>query len=471
MRRATTLLIAALALIAARVDAYPLDGWEETGIDRLKAYDLMRDYLLRIGQLRPGSLRGTAEIQLRLLDRPDLERPEPSQEFSEQIRVQLGADADKYGVALLDLSNPDQPLYAEHNPMMASNPGSVGKLVVLLAWFQALADVYPDDVGARQRLMRETEVVADEFIRNDHHVVPVWEPGQPRVIRRPITEGDRANLWTVFDWTASASSNAGASMLMAQLVLLKHFGAEYPVSEEAAAAFLQRHSAPAAPGDLHGCHPDAAPPERDRLSLLPTGEVLHPGGAAALRGHEQRFNGPRARALRDAHGAGVARRRLVEPADQATDLSDGLADSLRVLPRSQQRGGLLQVRVALLVPARAGLHLWAERREPFELHELGGDHRDRGERPGAPLPGGGALECAAQELGTGAPRAGGAHPPDRPVAAPRDGPERGRGPQWPRGRLARRYPSVRRAMIASSALAISISHLPPSGWLMRATAM
>ena len=238
MRRATTLLIAALALIAARVDAYPLDGWEETGIDRLKAYDLMRDYLLRIGQLRPGSLRGTAEIQLRLLDRPDLERPEPSQEFSEQIRVQLGADADKYGVALLDLSNPDQPLYAEHNPMMASNPGSVGKLVVLLAWFQALADVYPDDVGARQRLMRETEVVADEFIRNDHHVVPVWEPGQPRVIRRPITEGDRANLWTVFDWTASASSNAGASMLMAQLVLLKHFGAEYPVSEEAAAAFF-----------------------------------------------------------------------------------------------------------------------------------------------------------------------------------------------------------------------------------------
>ncbi len=238
MRRAIALALACLGLAAARADAYPLDGWEETGIDRLKAYDMMQQYLLTIGQLRPGSLRGVDEIQLRLLGRPELERPEPSREFSEQIRVQLGADADKYGVALLDLSNPDQPVYAEHNPMMVSNPGSVGKLVVLLAWFQALADVYPDDVGARHRLMLETEIVADAFIRNDHHVVPVWEPGQPRVIRRPITEGDRANLWTVFDWTASASSNAGASMLMAQLVLLKHFGPEYPVSEEASAAFF-----------------------------------------------------------------------------------------------------------------------------------------------------------------------------------------------------------------------------------------
>ncbi len=238
MRRVVALLLALSVLVVVRADAYPLDGWEETRIDRLKAYDLMRDYLLQIGQLRPGSLRGIAEIQLRLLDRPELVSPEPSPEFSAQIRVQLGADADKYGVALLDLSNPDEPLYAEHNPMMISNPGSVGKLVVLLAWFQALADLYPDDVGARHRLLLETEVVADDFIRNDHHVVPVWEPGQPRVIRRPITEGDRANLWTFFDWTASASSNAGASMLMAQLILLKHFGMEYPVSQEAAAAFF-----------------------------------------------------------------------------------------------------------------------------------------------------------------------------------------------------------------------------------------
>jgi hypothetical protein len=225
-------------MLAVRAEAYPLDGWEETGIDRLKAYDLARDYLLRMGQLKPGALRGLADIRLALLDRAELSLPESSPELSDQIRGQLGEEADVYGVSLLDLSDPDAPRYAEHNPLMVQNPGSVGKLVVLLAWFQALADLYPDDVEARHRLLRDTVVAANEFIRNDHHVVPVWHPGEPRVKRRPIAEGDRANLWTFMDWTASASSNAGASMLMAHLILLKHFGTDYPVSDATAAAFL-----------------------------------------------------------------------------------------------------------------------------------------------------------------------------------------------------------------------------------------
>ncbi len=238
MRRALVALVASAILFANGALAYPLDGWEETGIDRLKAYDIARDYLLRIGQLKPGSLRGVDEIRLGLIDRPELELPEPSKEFSDLVRAQLGPEAEVYGVSLLDYSDPENLRYAEHQGLMVQNPGSVGKIVVLLAWFQALADLYPDDVGARHRLLRDTVVVASQFIRNDHHVVPVWQPGEIRVKSRPMAEGDRANLWTFMDWTASASSNAGASMLMAHLILLKHFGTEYPVPEERAAAFF-----------------------------------------------------------------------------------------------------------------------------------------------------------------------------------------------------------------------------------------
>jgi hypothetical protein len=115
----------------------------------------------------------------------------------------------------------------------------VGKIVVALAWFQALADLYPDDLEARRRVLYETAVTADSFIRNDHHTVPIWKPGDPRVVFRPIQEGDQGNLWTWLDWMASASSNAAASTLMAQLLLLDHFGAEYPPSAEAAAAFFE----------------------------------------------------------------------------------------------------------------------------------------------------------------------------------------------------------------------------------------
>jgi hypothetical protein len=113
-------------------------------------------------------------------------------------------------------------------------------MMILLAWFQALADVYPDDIDARFRVMADTQVTANAFIRNDHHKVPFWKPGDPKVVRRPIEEGDVGNVWTFFDWTASASSNAAASMMMSQVILLKAFGTAYPPTDEEAAAYFEQ---------------------------------------------------------------------------------------------------------------------------------------------------------------------------------------------------------------------------------------
>jgi hypothetical protein len=121
---------------------------------------------------------------------------------------------------------------------MRQSPGSVGKVLVALAWFQALADLYPDDVEARAELLRDTVVEADAFIRTDHHVVPFWKPGDELVRMRPLAIGDRGNLWTWLDWMLSSSSNAAAAVLQRELVLLRHFGRDYPASPEAAAAFL-----------------------------------------------------------------------------------------------------------------------------------------------------------------------------------------------------------------------------------------
>jgi len=87
--------------------------------------------------------------------------------------------------------------------------------------------------------MADTQVTANAFIRNDHHNVPFWQPGDPKVLRRPIEEGDVGNIWTFFDWTASASSNAAASMMMSQLILLKHFGKEFPPTPEQETAFWE----------------------------------------------------------------------------------------------------------------------------------------------------------------------------------------------------------------------------------------
>ncbi|HSJ98700.1 MAG TPA: hypothetical protein VLC53_16610, partial [Myxococcota bacterium] len=238
MRRvAAALALACLAAAPAR--AYPVDAWDETGISRLLAFDLARAPLLKQGGAVPGGLWSKHQVRLRLHGL-DFEMPRPDPAFGAEVRRLLGGDAGGYGVAVLDLSDPARPRYAEHNGSYTQIPGSVGKIMVALAWFQALADLYPDDVHARNRLLQDTIVTADSFIQNDEHDVPVWHPGDPRVLRRPIALGDRANLWTWLDWMISASSNAAASELMAHLVLLKHHGRAYDGSPEQAAAFWSR---------------------------------------------------------------------------------------------------------------------------------------------------------------------------------------------------------------------------------------
>lgn len=230
----------ALLLSAAVTSAYPLDASEQTGITRLEAFHLAEQPLLAQGRLVPGSLWPSEKVRLRLLDQPGFTMPPPDPELQAAIRELLGADARAYGIVVLDLSDPAKPRYAEHNPDMVQNPASVGKLMVALAFFQTLADVYPDDVEARQRILRDTVVTANEFIVKDHHEVPIWKPGDPKVVSRPIQLGEQANLYTYLDWMFSSSSSAAASQLLEQMLLLEHFGSEYPVSAEAATAYIEK---------------------------------------------------------------------------------------------------------------------------------------------------------------------------------------------------------------------------------------
>lgn len=237
MRRVALALLMLIAAAPGGAQAYPLDGSEATGILRLEAYRLRQEGKLPGGKLPKGALLPSAEIRLRLLDRPDFEIPPADPALSAKLRALLGGDA-RYGVALLDLSDPAHPRYAEHNPDVAQNPGSVGKLMVALGWFQALADRHPEDLEARRRLLRETQVVADAFIQSDHHTVPFWRPGDARIVQRRIAQGDRANLWTYLDWMASSSSNAAAAMAQKHLLLQRGLGERYPVSEAEANAYL-----------------------------------------------------------------------------------------------------------------------------------------------------------------------------------------------------------------------------------------
>jgi hypothetical protein len=229
-------------IVAATCEAYPLDGYGFTGISRLEGYRLAMEGKVRAPKQPPGALLSIDAVDLRLQAKTDFEIPAAETELVDQLQNLLGAEADRYALAVLDLTDIDQPRYAEHRSAERANPGSVGKILIALGIFQALADAYPDNIDARLSILRNTQVTADEFIQSDHHVVPLWQPGDSRVRYPKIQIGDQASLWTYLDWMLSASSNAAASMVLKHLMLLVQYGRAYPVSETEAQQFFKSAS-------------------------------------------------------------------------------------------------------------------------------------------------------------------------------------------------------------------------------------
>ncbi len=220
--------------------AFPLDGADETGIARLEGYRLAQQGKIAGNRLFKGAQLSSDKIELRLILQHNFAPLTVDAEFTRKVVKLLGSEVDHYSISLMDMSNPKQFRYMGHNADKIRNPGSVGKLLVVLAIFQALADIYPDDIDARHRLLRDSFITADAFIRFDHHRVPFWLPEEMRLKKRPLAEGDRANFWTYLDWSLSASSNAATSMVIKHLLLLRRFGRAYPVSYEQQQAYFNQ---------------------------------------------------------------------------------------------------------------------------------------------------------------------------------------------------------------------------------------
>ncbi|MGB5611335.1 MAG: serine hydrolase [Sedimenticolaceae bacterium] len=224
-------LVLSVLIIPALVQAYPIDGYTETGIRRVEGVRLVEEGTIPGTKQPPGALLPTAAVDLRLLDYRNMELPAPDPLFTKEVLGLLGSRANQYGIAVLDLSNPEKPRYAEHRGDFRQNVGSVGKLVVALGLFQALADAWPDDIEKRREILKNTVVTADAFSQSDHHKIRIFDVGTNKLTRRTMQVGDQGSLWEYLDWTLSVSSNAAAAMTMREAMLLRHFGKDYPVPE------------------------------------------------------------------------------------------------------------------------------------------------------------------------------------------------------------------------------------------------
>lgn len=227
---AVVLSALSLALLA---DSYPLDGYDYTGIRRLEAFRRVQAGELRGRVLPPGTLLDRNEVRLRLVgvnERLDITEATPRDEYLQNglNRIFAGLEAD-YSVALLDISDPADPRYAGYREGRSYSPGSVGKIVVMVGLFDQLARLYPEFYD-RSRVLRETPVTADRFVLTDEHVVPFYDIEANRLFYRQLRIGDVFTLWEWVDHMISPSSNAAASMVWKQVMLMDRFRRAYPVS-------------------------------------------------------------------------------------------------------------------------------------------------------------------------------------------------------------------------------------------------
>ena len=145
---------------------------------------------------------------------------------------------------MLDLSDPDRPRYAEHRGDHRQNVGSVGKVLVALGFFQALADAWPEDLEKRRSILRDTRITADAFSQSDHHTIRIFDVERRELTRRRMAVGDEGNAWEFLDWMLSISSNSAASMVMRDAMLLRHYGRDYPVPENEVRRFFRETPGP-----------------------------------------------------------------------------------------------------------------------------------------------------------------------------------------------------------------------------------
>ncbi len=223
---------------------YPIDGYERTGIKRLKRLELIQSGELKTTTpLPPGALRSWEDIHLNLKAR---NADSVSVFFAEDEQLQKdinslfrGMDR-SYSLSVLDISDPEKLRYAHRNETLGYQPGSVGKIAVLVALFDQLSKIYPDSFEDRLALLRNRSVKAGQWGLTDEHTIPIYDLEKKTLVKRQVIASD---VFTVYEWAdhmMSVSNNGAASIVWREALLMAAFGKDYPqLTEEQAMAYFK----------------------------------------------------------------------------------------------------------------------------------------------------------------------------------------------------------------------------------------
>lgn len=209
--------------------AYPIDGYAYTGINRLAyQYKVYKDSAL-ISKLKAGAFLMMDDLSLSL-GKGSYAWPSEDKNLQREVDGIFRYLEPDYSLSLMDISDPNNIKYAGRKENVGYQPGSVGKLAVAVALFNELHRIYGDDWEEIRSILYTKRVVAGSWAIPDHHTVPFYDVKNDKYSNRAIVESDVFSLYEWLDHMFSKSSNAAASVLMREVLLIHSMDRNYECS-------------------------------------------------------------------------------------------------------------------------------------------------------------------------------------------------------------------------------------------------
>lgn len=225
-------LIFMLSTAFISVNYYPIDGYARTGIKRLKRLELVKSGEIKDGTKLPaGALKSYSEITLNLVPKKNDSLKcffNTDEAFQKEINALFKGLDRSYSLAVLDISDINHTRYAHRNETAGYQPGSVGKLAVMVAIFDQLSKIYPNDFEKRLELLRNKSVKAGLWGLTDSHTVPIYNVETQKLVKRQVIASDVFTLFEWLDHMLSVSNNGAASIVWREAFLMAAFGEKYP---------------------------------------------------------------------------------------------------------------------------------------------------------------------------------------------------------------------------------------------------
>lgn len=213
------LFILFIIIACLSANAYPIDGYKYTGINRLAyQYKVYQDSTID-SKLKDGAFLMLEDIQLNLLTK-NLKWPEENDMMRKSIDRIFDRLEPEYSLSIMDITDPNNITYASRKDHVGYQPGSVGKLAIAIAIFNELERIYGDNWDMIRAVLCTKTVKAGPWAVPNHHTVPFYDIQKDKYYSRHIVEKDEFTLYEWLDHMCSKSSNAAASILMREAILM-----------------------------------------------------------------------------------------------------------------------------------------------------------------------------------------------------------------------------------------------------------